>query len=1421
MKRLFLISVMCLLGSITLKVNAQCAPVPGVSDCWIFDVMIWTWPGCTDFDVRLYYDVNNTPENLTDDTHIFTQAVTASDGYAPPIFRRFFSLPIGVTSTKLRVSVAQACYGRPYNEFALGHILDGRPEYCYDFSSIAPESMTIDYEIEGSVYKSSAPVADESGCDLVTINMPTHCGHYFSYGGRYFPITYEISDDTYDTRTLGTSVSYNTSTSVTAETLKALYPETFRTDRQYTVKAYDGTFVTPPSASFRVRSARPQLTYDLINKVCDKNGGVEITGRTVSDEIEQINIQMDWGGLIEPDIDVPKGDLIGLDIESLLTGTFTLKARNINAEDADDDCEAVYPGLTINPTTYTVNLNLNQQQHETCFESNNGYLEVSPGNGRGPYSYSWTKNPSATSIGSNNYLDGLNAGVYNVSVKDDNGCVGSRTGIEVNQPAEIIASATPGDVSCNLASQGENDDGIITFSAEGGVNGNFQYSINNGANYYDDPVFRGKTVGTYTVIVRDRDRQSCTKALGTVSIGAPDPVSYDIGSVEVVHPDCPFELGTFSAVGTGGSGGYQYSTDNISYGVSNEFNLSGSPQPGTTRIIYIKDSNNCVDTVRRNIISPQPLTFNVSVKPKSCPEKPDGRIRVSVNGGTGSKYISLNSGSYFPDALPTVYPGLDSGVYTIDVEDANACQSDTTVRVFMKPLLSGEIQVVRPISCYGDRDGILQLTNMQGGTLPYTFLWTTDSTGISVSGLGDGSYGVVISDSVGCKTEEIAINFEEPEPLTISDSIVLHHGYGISCNGANDGTVHLTVEGGTPGYIYDWSGPANYDVEDPSGMPPGEYSILVTDGHYCQINIPTITITEPTELTLSLESRKDIRCYGGSDGAIRVIPGGGVWQEPYEYTADISLLPWQDSVQFLHLSARSYTVYIRDANNCTATLPVTLTEPPLLELSLEDTTNTLCGYSNGSAEVSATGGSPGYVFTWYDEFFSGAGTGTKLSNLPAGVYMATVHDSHDCLDSVEVFIENSDGPVITRIDTLISPPRCHDTGDGTVGISISQGQTPYSIQWRVNGVPSAVHTTEELEDLAGGIYTARVTDAEGCMDFETISIPAPLPLHVSEELVNPVCVGSSDGSVTLTASGGNGGYGYIWTHGPSGAQITGLSMGTYTVEIRDSKNCILHHTSMLSDPPPTIIDIGEDRTICVGQQVRIVPGLPGTYAWTSDNGFNSTSSEITVGEEGVYRVVYTSLEGCIAEDEMRIVTSTDLLQADFLMISEAHAGDTVLIIDISWPLPDNIGWQFPEGVTTLSSDGPLAEVIFNDPGEYTVTLNASIGECIDDLVKLINILEARPDFGERQAAEGDFIRDVQISPNPTDGRFSVAVELREQSHVYAAIVTQDGSRILYSLSDEGESSYQWDINLPPVSAGLYYLIVKAGDKVKVLRLIKT
>jgi hypothetical protein len=202
----------------------------------------------------------------------------------------------------------------------------------------------------------------------------------------------------------------------------------------------------------------------------------------------------------------------------------------------------------------------------------------------------------------------------------------------------------------------------------------------------------------------------------------------------------------------------------------------------------------------------------------------------------------------------------------------------------------------------------------------------------------------------------------------------------------------------------------------------------------------------------------------------------------------------------------------------------------------------------------------------------------------------------------------------------------------------------------------------------------------------------------------------------------------------------------------------------------------------------------------------AASYNIIIKDPGEYFLEVYNNQGCIGRDTFLLQTSADLLKARLAMPTQAFAGDTVVMIDVSWPLPENIAWTYPDAMSTLVDNGDIVFGQFDDAGTYAITLNVTLGECRDQMTKTINILERENgDIGGRLGYE-KFVVDFTLYPNANNGSFNVGVELLEESPITLSVWNTVTQHMVGRVSERGvKRSYLLHVDMRPLSSGTYLL----------------
>ncbi len=596
----------------------------------------------------------------------------------------------------------------------------------------------------------------------------------------------------------------------------------------------------------------------------------------------------------------------------------------------------------------------------------------------------------------------------------------------------------------------------------------------------------------------------------------------------------------------------------------------------------------------------------------SCNGLSDGSATVSPTGGTTPYTYLWNDANNTTTASVS---GLAAGSYTVTVTDNNGCTTTNSVTITQPTVLVASVASSTNVSCNGLSDGSAS-TSGSGGTTPYTYLWNdaNNTTTATVGGLPAGSYTVTITDNNGCSSTA-SVSITEPAALTSTISA----SSNASCNGLSDGAATVSPAGGTTPYTYLWNDANNTSAASVSGLSAGSYTVTITDNNGCTTS-NSISITQPAVLVASVASSTNVSCNGLSDGAATTSASGGT--TPYTYlwndannttTATVSGLP-----------AGSYAVTITDNNGCSSTALVSITEPTALTSTITASSNATCnGLSNGSATVSPAGGTTPYTYLWND---INTTTTAAVNGLAAGNYTVTVTDNNGCTTTNSVTITQP--AVLVASVATSTNVSCHGLSDGSATTSASGGTVPYTYLW--NNASNT--TTASVSGLPVGTYTVTITDQNGCSSTTSVNITQPNVLTLSLQKTNISCFGRTDGQISSSSNGGTTPYTYNWSNNRNTGNISGLSAGSYTVTLTDSKGCSNTATSSIVEPPKLEATITADDTICINASKTLVAnGLGGTgnytYTWSNNLGNNQTVTVLPASNT-VYKVSVTDQNNC-------------------------------------------------------------------------------------------------------------------------------------------------------------------------------------------------
>ncbi len=776
-------------------------------------------------------------------------------------------------------------------------------------------------------------------------------------------------------------------------------------------------------------------------------------------------------------------------ISGLTAGSYTLTVTD------SEGCSFVLP--TVDLTTPPPILITETHVDATCDGQGNGSIDVSVSGGVGPYTYLWSNGASTQN------LTGLLSGNYILTVTDAIGC-NQNMAVTIVDETDIILSAVTVSSGCAEAN------GSIDLTVVGG-SGNFAYVWQPGGAITEDVT--GLAAGIYQVMVTD-NTLGCIDSLTVIISDIP---GHEVTGIVTDNSNCISSNGSIDVSVTGGSGDFDYQW---THGPTTE-DVSGLFE-GAYYVIVTDNVMGCVSIGSFVVQSGNDVLLSSSVTEPTCGQI-NGAIDITVSGGTGPYTFSWSSGASTEDIS-----GIGSGIYSVNIVDNNGCPFDTTFTLSDQSSMTVTPTVVEP-TCFGYNDGSIALV-VAGGTGPFTYVWSNGESTASINDLWAATYTVTVADQgTGCMANE---SYTLTNPSGFSGSVNLQNE---TCAGTMDGSIDLSISGGTPPYNYLWN-PGAITTEDLTNIGADTYTVVLTDTNGCSFN-GAYTITASPAVSLS-ETHQDISCNGENDGSIDITVLDGtpafnyLWEPNNETTEDLS-----------NLGPGSYEVFVTDAAGCSDSLEVEILEPDVLVLNTSSTDASCNDTCDGSASITPTGGSAPYTYTWSPNVSSGA----NATSLCAGNYSVIVSDANGCSDTALFLIDDN------QIQTVFSSTEisCNGTCDGSATVAATGNNPPFTYDWQ----PSGGNDTTAI-NLCAGNYTLTVTDNTGCEVDETFAITEPDAIGITMAVTDVTCEGGSDGAIDLTVTGGVAPYTYQWfPNGQTTEDLTDLPADNYWVLVTDANGC--------------------------------------------------------------------------------------------------------------------------------------------------------------------------------------------------------------------------------------------------------------------------
>ncbi len=638
--------------------------------------------------------------------------------------------------------------------------------------------------------------------------------------------------------------------------------------------------------------------------------------------------------------------------------------------------------------------------------------------------------------------------------------------------------------------------------------------------------------------------------------------------------------------------------------------------------VTVTDANTCTATANTTITAPTPVTATLATTNASCNNTCNGGIAVTASGGTPGYQYGLNGGANQPS---NNFSALCDGAYVVRVTDANGCFITVNTSITEPPVLNLALVSTVAATC-GNNNGSLTVS-ASGGTPGYTYtVGAVSQASGTFTGLAPGTYNVLVTDANGC-TKNLSVTVAS----TVSPTASVLSQQPVTCFGGFNGSVMIGVTGGTANYTFSLTpGPANQASNVFNNLAAGSYVATVTDANGCVATTP-VTIVQPTQLSYTT-TITNATCNGLCNGQILINASGGT--APYDYSQDNGLT-FAPANPITNLCAGSVAIVVRDFNGCLVNSTVTITQPAPLAATFT-TVNPVCnGSCDGSITVTPSGGVPAYNYS----LNGGASqVSNTLLNVCSGTQDVLITDANGCTLEVNPVLVDPPAIEIDLVDMIES--NC-GFNNGELIVSAS-GPNP-GFTYSANG--GAPQPNGTFSNIFAGAYQITATDVLGCQVSEFFGVNDIEMDGVLITQTDPLCFGSTDGTVEVTNV--NGAPPITYELDNSGMTqfsgfFPGLGAGSHIVVIADAGNCVFTIPLTMDQPDPLAFDNILTPVACFGAStgaIEFTDTTGGTtpYQFSIDGGANFASGTLFNGlPAGTYDLAMTDANGCMEFGSVQI-----------------------------------------------------------------------------------------------------------------------------------------------------------------------------------------
>ncbi len=645
-------------------------------------------------------------------------------------------------------------------------------------------------------------------------------------------------------------------------------------------------------------------------------------------------------------------------------------------------------------------------------------------------------------------------------------------------------------------------------------------------------------------------------------------------------------------------------------------------------------------------------------------------------------------------------------------------------------------------------------------TAPYTFFVTIRDDNCPSNGVQIFSFNIVVGGGLTASITEIPV----------------------FCNGGSSGSALATVTGGGNGpFTYLWSD--GQTTQMATNLTAGPYTVLISDPNGCQ-STHAVTVTEPSAVTTNITNIIDPSC--GTPGSFDIVASGGTPGYTY-YTNTVP--PSLGS----HVNAGTgpYLITVLDANNCQSTANVTLNGGGTIQATETHTDVTCNGSNDGTATVNLTGGNGTEIYTWTPNVSSNG----NASGLGAGTYTVDISNG-SCSTQVVIVISESSAIAAAETHTDVT---CNNAADGDINLSVSGGSGVYNYAWTPN-----VSSGASASGLSGGNYSIVITDDNQCSTTISVTIAEASAIVLSTSSAPASCL-LTNGSATVVANGGAGGYAYSWSNGETTSTISNIGTGTYTVDVMDANGCVANASVNVSSTGVSAIVSAQTDATCEGgddgsASVSASGGqAPYTYSWSPVGGTAASANGLA---PGTYVVTVTDYLGC------SVIVN--------VVIGFVHAAP---VVDLGADSVACIGT-----IVTLDAGAGMASYLWSDnssnqtlnvgaDGSYGVVVTDANGCQNSDLIDVTFVVCPSPIVNH---GSGNVF---SVYPNPAQRNITVIVNHIRNENVHVELIDILGNKV-YSATEKSEIGYRSNISLENLPVGIYMLRVQYMNEVNTVKVVK-